>query len=70
MGDLYQLPLVNAMPVYASSNSGEPENYVADELSKISEVVELTEAMRQEGDTSFIDLLTKFELGILIKILK
>ena len=70
VGDLYQLPLVNAMPVYALSNSGEPENYVADELSKISEVVELTEAMRQEGDTSFIDLLTKFELGILMKILK
>ena len=28
VGDLYQLPPVNAMPVYASSNSGESENYV------------------------------------------
>ena len=47
------------MPVYASSNSGEPESYLADALWKISRLVELTEVMRQKGDTSFIDLLNQ-----------
>ena len=63
MGDLYQLPPVNSMPLYASSNSGEPESYVADELWKIFRLVELTEVMRQKGDTSFIDLLNQIRVG-------
>ena len=51
------------MPVYASSNSGEPESYLADALWKISRLVELTEVMRQKGDTSFIDLLNQIWVG-------
>ena len=52
VGDLYQLlPPVNTMPLYASSNSGEPEIYVADELWKIFRLVELTEVMHQKRDT-------------------
>ena len=32
-GDLYQLPQVNVMSVYASSaDSGEPTNYIVDKL--------------------------------------
>ena len=57
VGDLYQLPPVNAMPAYASSNSGEPESHVADELWEMFRLVELTEVMRQKGDTAFIYLL-------------
>ena len=63
VGDLYQLSPVNAMAVYASSNSGEPESYVADELWKMFRLVELTEVMRQKGDTSFIDLLNQIRVG-------
>ena len=51
VGDLYQLPRVNAMPVYASSNSGELESYVADELWKMFRLTELTGVMRQKADT-------------------
>ena len=63
VGDLYQLPPVNAMPVYASSNSGEPESYVADELWKMFRLVELAEIMHQKGDTSFIHLLNQIRVG-------
>ena len=62
-GDLYQLPPVNTMPVYASSNSAEPKSYVEDELWKIFRLVELTEVMRQKGDTSFIDLVNQIRVG-------
>ena len=60
---LYQLPPVNAMLVYASSNSSEAESYVADELWKMFRLVELPEVMRQKGDTSFIDLLNQIRVG-------
>ena len=63
VGDLYQLPPVNAMPVYASTNSGEPEINVADELWKMFRLVELTEVMCQKGDTSFIYLLNQIRVG-------
>ena len=57
MGNLHQLPPVNAMPVYvSSSNLGEPESYVADEPWKMFRLVEMAELKRQKGDTSFIDL--------------
>ena len=45
VGDLYQLPTVNAMPEYASTNSGETERYVADELWKMFRLAELMEVM-------------------------
>ena len=51
------------MLVYASSNSGEAESYVADELWKMFRLVELPEVMRQKGDTSFIDLLNQIRVG-------
>ena len=58
-GDLYQLPPVNAMPVYASLNSDELESYVGDVLWEMFSLVELTEVMRQKRGTSFIDLLNQ-----------
>ena len=63
VGDSYQLPPVNAMPVYASSNSGEPESYVADEICKMLRLREFTEIMPHKGDTSFIDLLNRIRAG-------
>ena len=51
------------MLAYASSNSDEPESYVADELWKMFRLVELTEVMHQKGDTSFIDLLNQIQVG-------
>ena len=51
VGELNHLPPVNATPVYASSKSGEPESYVADELWKMFRLIELTEVMRQKGVT-------------------
>ena len=63
VGDLYQLPPVNAMPVYASSNSAEPKSYVAYELWKMFRLVELMEVMRHKGDTSFIYLLNQIRVG-------
>ena len=63
VGDLYQLPPVNAMPVYASPNSCEPEINVADELWKMFRLVQLTEVMCQRGDTSFIYLLNQIRVG-------
>ena len=51
------------MPVYASSNSGEPESNVADELWNMFRLVELTEVMRQKGDTSFIYLFNQIRVG-------
>ena len=70
MGDLYQLYPVNAMPVYASPNSGEPESCVSDEVWKMFRLVELTDIMDQKGDTSFIDFFNQFELLKLMKVLK
>ena len=59
VGDLYQLPPDNAMSVYASPNSGEPESYEACELWKMFRLIKLTDLKRQKGDTSFIDLLNQ-----------
>ena len=63
VGDLYQLPPVNSMPVYTSSNSVEPESYVADEPWKMFRLVDLTEIMRQKGETSYINLLNQIRVG-------
>ena len=51
------------MLVCTSSNSSEPESYVADELWKMFRLVELTEVMRQKGDISFIDLFNQIRVG-------
>ena len=51
------------MPVYVSSNLGEPENYVADELWKMFTLVELIELMRQKRNPSFINLLNQIRVG-------
>ena len=49
MGDLNQLPPVNAMPVSTLLNSGETESCVEDELWKMFRLVEFTGVMRQKG---------------------
>ena len=51
------------MSVYASSNSGEPESYVKDQLWEMFRLVELTEIMRQKEGVSFIDLLNQIWVG-------
>ena len=51
------------MSVYVSSNSGEPESYVKDQLWEMFRLVELTEIMRQKGGVSFIDLLNQIWVG-------
>ena len=63
MGDLNQLPPVNAMPVSTLLNSGEPGSCVEDELWKMFRLVEFTEVMRQKGYRSFIDLPNEIRVG-------
>ena len=62
--DFYQLPLLNARPIYAASQDFEhPTSYVMKDLWELFKSVELDEAMCQNEDTFFIDVLNKICLG-------
>ena len=60
-GDPYQLPLIKGSPVYSSATS--IKGFVALDLWKIFQMVELTEVMRQRGDHDFIRVLSKTREG-------
>ena len=59
-GDFYQLPPINARPVYGEYK--DPLLNIAP-LWRLFKMGELTEVMRQKGDTVFIDLLNAVRVG-------
>ena len=64
VGDLYQLPPVNAKPVSAYTfDFTQTMDYLSAELWKLFKLVELTQAMRQT-DTDFIEMLNKIRKGL------
>ena len=56
-GDFYQLPPAKSLPVYSSATS--TKAFLALDLWKKFQMVELTEVMRQRGDHDFIRVLNK-----------
>jgi len=60
VGDLYQLPPVLQRPVYADYYD---ELYNLHHLWKVFKMCELTEIMRQRGDSIFSDLLNNIRVG-------
>ena len=60
-GDLFQLPSVKGIPVYSSAAS--ITGFIALDLWRKFQMVELTEVMRQRGDFEFISLLIKIREG-------
>ena len=56
-GDLYQLPPVKGTPIYC--NTGNMRGFFSLELWRGFKIAELTEIMRQQGDSEFILLLNK-----------
>ena len=75
VGDLYQLPQVNARPVYAASLDFEhPASYVMKDLWQLFKFVELDKVMCQKEDKFFIDVLNKIRVGDvdsnIVKVLK
>ena len=62
VGDLHQLPPVMQKPIYAEFND---DLYNIYPLWRNFQMCELTEVMRQRGDTVLIDLLNNVRLGIL-----
>ena len=64
VGDLYQLPPVNAKPIYAASLDFEhPASYFMKYLWELFKIVELDEVIRQKEDNFFIDVLSKIRVG-------
>ena len=64
VGDLYQLPQVNARPVYAASLDFEhPTSYAIKYLWEMFKFVKLDEVMRQKEDKFFVDVLNKIRVG-------
>ena len=64
VADLLQLPPVMGKPVYATANGCDSlERYLSLNLWRMLQFAELTEVMRQRGDTKFIDLLNKIRVG-------
>ena len=59
--DLYRLPPVKGLPVYSSATS--MKGFLALDLWKKFQMVELTEVMRQRGDHDFIRVLNKIREG-------
>ena len=63
-GDLYQLPSVNAKPVYAYTfDFTQTMDYLSTDLWRLSKLVELTQVMRQT-DKDFIGMLNKIQKGL------
>ena len=60
LGDLYQLPPINQRPIYAEYKDALLN---ISPLWRLFRMAELTEVMRQKGDTIFIDLLNKVQIG-------
>ena len=60
VGDLYQLPPILQKPVYADYYD---EIFNIHNLWSKEKFCELTEVMRQKGDSSFIDLLNNVRIG-------
>ena len=60
-GDFYQLPPVKGSPVYSSATS--IKGFLALDLWKKFQMVELTEVMCQRGDHDFIRVLNKIREG-------
>ena len=72
---IYQLPPVNARPVYAALLDFEhPTIYVIEDLQELFKVAELNKVMRQKEDKFFIDVLNKIRVGNvnvdIVKVLK
>ena len=64
VGDLYQLPPVNARPICAASLDFEhPTSYAIKYLWEMFKFVELDEVMRQREDKFFVDVLNKIRVG-------
>ena len=64
VGDLYQLPPVNARPICAASLDFEhPTSYAIKYLWEMFKFVELDEVMRQKEDKFFVDVLNKIRVG-------
>ena len=59
--DFFQLPLVKDLPAYTSAAS--IKGFIALDLWRKFQMVELTEVMRQGGDFEFISLLNKIREG-------
>ena len=58
VGDLYQLPPVGQPPVFASVTDGYARLYASGSLWKEQfQMIQLSEVMRQKGDSRFIELL-------------
>ena len=63
-GDLYQLPLVRAVPVYNNRCLNcSPLQFAAIDLWRMFKIVELSEIMRQQGHNEMIDMLNKIRVG-------
>jgi len=60
VGDFFQLPPIGAKPVYAEYNNCW-QNFAG--LWRLFKIAELTEVMRQRGDSRLIDLLNNVRLG-------
>ena len=60
LGDLYQLPPINQRSIYAEYKDAMLNIFP---LWRLFKIAELTEIMRQKGDTTFIDLLNKVRVG-------
>ena len=60
--DFHQLPPVRGLPIYANASS--INSYPNLDLWRNFKLVELTEAMRQEGNSSFFSLLNKIMVNI------
>ena len=60
-GDFYQLPPVKGSPVYSTATS--IKGFLALDLWKKFQMVELTEVMHQRGDHDFIRVLNKITEG-------
>ena len=64
VADLLQLPPVMGKPVYVTVDGCVSlERHLGLHLWRMFQFAELTEVMRQRGDTKFIDLLNKMRLG-------
>ena len=64
VGDLYQLPPVNARPICAALLDFEhPTSYAIKYLWEMFKFVKLDEVMRQKEDKFFVDVLNKIRVG-------
>ena len=62
--DLYQLPPVQAKPVFMFNETETSEGFLILHLLHKMKLAELTEIMHQEDDTMFIKLFNKITVGV------